>query len=105
MSSQRTPHHSRESKLDRLSYQQIFAGAPNLSLLLDTDARFTILDASDEYLRATMVTRDEIVGRPLFDVFPDNPDEVRAAGARTLRASLERVLASRSADSMAAQRF
>lgn len=30
-----------------------------------------------------------MIGRPLFDVFPDNPDETGATGERNLRASLE----------------
>src|SRR2546428_7515922 len=35
------------------------------------------------------------LGRGIFDVFPDNPDDPAADGVRNLRASLERVLAHR----------
>src|SRR5581483_7286593 len=60
---------------------------------------------SDAYLRATMTERAAILGRHLFDVFPDNPDDPGADGVGNLRASLERVLASRAADVMAVQKY
>jgi hypothetical protein len=47
---------------------------------------------NDAYLRATMTVRDEILGRHILDVFPDNPDDPGATGVRNLGASLERVL-------------
>src|SRR5690242_8168483 len=52
-----------------------------------------------------MTTRDGILGRGLFDVFPDNPDEVGATGTTNLRASLGRVLAHRLPDAMAVQKY
>ncbi len=39
-----------------------------------------------------MTTRDGIIGRGLFEVFPDNPDEPGATGESNLRSSLNRVL-------------
>src|SRR5262249_28475703 len=67
--------------------------------------RLTIVAASDAYLRATMTRRVEILGRGLFDVFPDNPDDPAATGTANLRASLERVLARRAPDTMAVQKY
>jgi PAS domain S-box-containing protein len=52
-----------------------------------------------------MTTRDEIVGRELFDVFPDNPNDPAATGVANLRASLDRVLTHRRADTMAVQKY
>lgn len=46
-----------------------------------------------------------IVGRPLFDVSPDNPDDPRADGVANLRASLECVLRNESADEMPVQKY
>jgi hypothetical protein len=65
----------------RVQFQRIFENAPALFLLLDADPDFTILGASEAYLRATYTQRQNIVGRPLFDVFPDNPEEPGATGA------------------------
>ena len=61
-----------------------------LYLVLRPD--LTIVAASDAYLKATMTRRPEILGRHIFDVFPDNPDDPQASGVRNLRASLDRLL-------------
>jgi light-regulated signal transduction histidine kinase (bacteriophytochrome) len=60
---------------------------------------------SDAYLRATMTTREGVVGRHLFDVFPDNPDDPNADGVRNLRASLDRVKQHGVVDAMPIQRY
>jgi signal transduction histidine kinase len=52
-----------------------------------------------------MTKREEIVGRKLFNVFPDNPDDPAASGVRNLRASLDRVLQNRVSDSMPLQKY
>jgi hypothetical protein len=58
---------SRRGESVGLQFQRIFENAPALFLLLDTDPDFTILGASDAYLRATYTRRQTIVGRPLFE--------------------------------------
>ncbi len=52
-----------------------------------------------------MTRREEILGRGLFDVFPDNPADPTATGVRNLRASLDRVRQNRAADAMAVQKY
>jgi len=84
-------------------YIRLFRAVPGLYLVLKPD--FTIVDASDAYLNATMTQRVSIVGRGIFDVFPDNPDEVAATGESNLRASLERVVRHRAPDTMAVQKY
>jgi len=91
-----------ESSLD---FKLLFESAPDLFLVLRPDTDFRILGASDAYLRATLTTRESIVGRGLFEVFPDNPDDPAASGTSNLRASLERVRTSRAADTMAVQKY
>ncbi len=84
-------------------FRMLFESAPGLYLVLAPD--LTIVAVSDAYLRATMTTRDGILSRGIFDVFPDNPEDPTATGTRNLRASLERVLAERRADTMAVQKY
>ena len=80
-------------------FQTLFEAAPGLYLVLLPDApRYTIVAVSDAYARATMTTREEILGRGLFEVFPDNPADPTATGVNTLRASLGRVLTKRAPD-------
>jgi len=79
-------------------FRSLFEAAPGCFLVLAPDApRFTILAASDAYLRATGTRREAIVGLGVFDVFPDNPAGPSGAGA-SRRASFERVIARRLPD-------
>lgn len=77
--------------------------APDCYLFLAPD--LTILGATDAYLNATMTDRARVVGRHLFEVFPDNPGDPSADGVRNLKASLDRVLATRTPDTMAVQKY
>ncbi|MHB1141072.1 MAG: PAS domain S-box protein [Sulfuricaulis sp.] len=91
--------------MDNLDFRLLFENAPGLFLVLRPDADFMILGASNAYLRATLTERETIVGRGLFEVFPDNPDDPTATGTSNLRASLERVLATKATDAMAVQKY
>jgi signal transduction histidine kinase len=89
-----------------LDHEALFRGVPDLLLVLRADPpAFTIVDATTSYLKATLTERAAIVGRALFDVFPDNPEDPHATGTSNLRASLDRVLATRGADAMAVQKY
>ena len=52
-----------------------------------------------------MPTREQILGRNLFVVFPDNPSDPGATSAGNLSASLKRVLANRRPDAMPIQKY
>jgi PAS domain S-box-containing protein len=84
-------------------YRAIFDASPGNYLLLDRD--FTIVGVNQCYLTATMTKREEIVGRGLFEIFPDNPEDPSADGVRNLRASLQRVLAEKRPDRMPVQHY
>ncbi len=88
---------------DSLDYRGVFESAPGLYLVLQPD--FTIVGVTDAYLRATRTRREEILGRGLFEVFPDNPADAHANGVLNLNASLQRVLNSRKMDAMAVQKY
>jgi PAS domain S-box-containing protein len=90
----------------KIDYESLFKAAPSLFLVLKPDApHFTILTASDAYLKATMTEREKICGRGLFEVFPDNPDDVNATGKSNLRRSLEGVLKNKTAHAMDIQKY
>ena len=84
-------------------FQALFESAPGLYLVLTPD--LTIVAVSQAYAHATMTRREDIVGRGLFEVFPDNPDDPGATGTANLRASLDRVLRNRAPDTMAVQKY
>lgn len=90
-------------RLPLAEFAAVFSKAPGLYLILDPS--FTIVAANDAYCAATMTVRDDIVGRHLFEVFPDNPADSAANGVQNLRASLLKVLKSRQPDRMEVQKY
>jgi PAS domain S-box-containing protein len=84
-------------------FQSLFESVPGLYLILLPDLK--IAAVSDAYLQATMTKKEEIIGKGLFEVFPDNPDDPQATGVSNLRASLNAVLKSRAAHTMAVQQY
>lgn len=66
---------------------------------------WTIVAVNDARLRVTSTTREQQIGRKLFDVFPDDPNDPEADGVRNLTASLERVVATKAPDTIAVQRY
>ena len=54
-------------------FRALFESAPGLYLVLASD--LSIVAVSNAYLAATMTKREEILGRGIFDVFPDNPND------------------------------
>ena len=55
-------------------FQPLFESAPGRYLVITPS--FEIVAASDAYLREAMTTRTDILGRHLFDVFPDGPSRI-----------------------------
>jgi signal transduction histidine kinase/CheY-like chemotaxis protein len=86
-----------------LDFRSLFESAPGCYLVLDPE--LVIVAVSDAYLQATMTRRKDILGRGLFEVFPDNPDDPEATGVGNLRASLDRVRRGRVPDTMAVQQY
>jgi PAS domain S-box-containing protein len=86
-----------------VDFRALFQSAPSKYLVLTRD--LIIVAASDAYLLATLTERHEIIGRRLFEVFPDNPDDPAATGVNNLRTSLDRVLRTRRPDAMAVQKY
>jgi PAS domain S-box-containing protein len=84
-------------------FRHLFESVPGLYLVLSPD--LIILAASDAYLQATMTRRADVLGRHLFDIFPDNPADPHASGTVNLGASLQRVINDRIPDVMPVQKY
>jgi signal transduction histidine kinase len=72
------------------------------------DPRYTIVAVNDAYLTATNSVRygaRGLLGRPLFQTFPDPLYDPMATETANLRISLHRVMRNRAADRMVVQRF
>lgn len=86
-------------------FQSLFENAPGSFLILIPNSEFTIIAVTEDYLRDTLKTRDDILGKPVFELFPDNPLTPEARSTRNLKASFERVISTRATDTMAIQRY
>jgi len=94
---------SSSTVVDVPDFRALFEAAPSPYLVLTPE--LVIVAVSDAYLHATLTERQTILGRGLFEIFPDNPDDPNASGTRNLRASLERVLHQHRADTMPVQKY
>jgi len=74
--------------IDIADLQRIFDALPGIFLVVANDADYTMVAASEDRLRATMTRRDEVIGRPLFEVY----NGAEAPGVNLLRASLAEVV-------------
>lgn len=88
---------------DDLDFRLLFESSPDLYLILNSNLE--IVAVSNAYANATLTRREEILGKTMFQVFPDNPDDPAAEGQRNLRASLRRVLLSGKPDTMPVQKY
>ena len=84
-------------------FEKIFEALPHNLLLLSP--QFYILAVSDAYLESTLTQRQAIVGRYVFEVFPDNPYAPTANAVHNLKASLERVLETKQPHQMSLQHY
>ncbi|MFD5592995.1 PP2C family protein-serine/threonine phosphatase [Streptomyces griseorubiginosus] len=86
-----------------IDYAAVFQALPGMVALLTPELVFT--DVNEEFLNVSGRRREDVMGRYLFDVFPDNPNDPGATGMRNLAASLRRVLDTGERDAMALQRY
>ncbi|MFF5519958.1 PP2C family protein-serine/threonine phosphatase [Streptomyces coeruleorubidus] len=86
-----------------IDYTAVFQTLPGMVALLTPELVYA--DVNDEFVRVSGRSREQLVGRYLFDVFPDNPHDPASTGMRNLEASLYRVLATGERDAMALQRY
>ncbi|SNX56230.1 signal transduction histidine kinase [Streptomyces sp. TLI_55] len=87
---------------ETLDFRRLFDATLSPLLVLTPD--FTIVEVNRAYLTATRTERS-IVGKRIFEVFPDNPDDPTADGVANLRRSLEAVVATGRTDTMPLQRY
>jgi PAS domain-containing protein len=88
---------------DLPDFSLVFDALPRSYLLIDT--RFMIIAQNQAHATAVLMKRNVALGRLLFEVFPDNPEDYSADGVSHLRASLLRVIKTRQPDQMSVQKY
>lgn len=99
----------RHAPVDAQSVRQViqaeFDSSRHPYMLLDPGPGLNILDVNDAYAGATLISRSDVVGKSLFDIFPDNPNDSLADGVSNLYASLKTVAQTGQPHAMAVQRY
>ncbi|MEQ8147917.1 SpoIIE family protein phosphatase [Streptomyces sp. OP7] len=86
-----------------IDYEAVYRALPGMVALLTPDLVFA--DVNEAYVRGTGRARESLLGRHVFDVFPEPVNVREAKNSHHLRASLLRVLATGERDAMALQRY
>src|SRR5918994_2062603 len=68
-------------------FRRLFDAVPHPLLVLDLDLR--VVETNPAYCAILDRSRDALVGREAFSLFPDNPDDPAANGAKAVRTSME----------------
>ena len=82
-----------------VNFRLLFDLSPNPYMLLDRELRYVA--ANSAYTRATGTSLENLIGRYIFEVFPNDPDDPANDSAVQLRESLQRVIATGQADTIA----
>jgi PAS domain S-box-containing protein len=89
-----------------IDYKQIFDHSPAAKLIIAADAPvFTILDVNEAYLLRTNSTRDDLVGKSVFSVFPANPDDLVSENIALTIDSFEKVIETRQPHTISDYRY
>jgi PAS domain S-box-containing protein len=74
-----------------LDLSSLVRALPGLHVFLSPE--LTVLEATDDYLAATLSTREQLLGRNLFEAFPANPASAMANSTKLIKESLGYVVA------------
>ncbi|HKJ87103.1 MAG TPA: ATP-binding protein, partial [Gammaproteobacteria bacterium] len=84
------PHHP------EVDFRRVFeASLDHYALVAPDPPDFTVLAASEGYVRLTLKDRDELLGCSIFTAFPQNPADTDGQGQSILRDSFETVIRER----------
>jgi PAS domain S-box-containing protein len=64
------------------------------------DPVFTVLEENDAHASIAMVTREQVIGRPLLEAFPDTSDEYVKTGTSQLLESIRKTIKTKRPDTM-----
>jgi serine phosphatase RsbU (regulator of sigma subunit) len=86
-----------------IDYAAVFHALPGMVALMTPELIYA--DVNEDFLRGAGRKREQLIGRYIFDVFPENPDSPTARGVRNVGDSMRRVVETGERDTMALQRY
>lgn len=85
---------------------RLFEGVPgNNVLVLSNPPHFTIVGVTESYLQVSGKSREQLMGKGLFEVFPANPDDETDTGENDLRFSFSEVIKHKKTHHLPTQRY
>lgn len=84
-------------------FRRVFHASPTAMLLLDGELR--VVDVNAAYLAATGHTVVQLLGRVVFEPFPDNPADPAAGSAAAVRESMQRAWNTVEVDQLVGRRY
>ena len=70
----------------KTDFQLLFESLPGAYVVITPDSNYTIISASEAFLRETKNERSKIVGRSIFDILLEKRDDLRVSLDRVVRA-------------------
>lgn len=92
-----------ELAINEKKFQDILEWLPGLYCILSTE--FKIIAVSNQYLDATILKREEIIGKLIFDIFPDKKSSTLPNAEDNLKSSFNRVIQTKLPDKMMMQQY
>lgn len=89
--------------MDTINYREILEQSSAVMAVVNRDLK--VLSVSDGFLGVTNHDRENIIGRPILNVFPEIGENSKAVFIHTLRNSLTRVLENKKTDTTRVVRF
>ncbi|MCU1432006.1 MAG: Sensor phosphatase [Actinotalea sp.] len=86
-----------------VDYVNLFRSLPTPYMVMSPD--LVIVEANDAYLRTVVRTREELVGRPVFECFPPTPDALDEHGVSRIQRSFEHARDTGRPDTMPLQKY
>jgi len=87
----------------QIDFQKVIELVSSIYIILSTELNILYVNAALE--KASMRKREDIIGRNLFEVFPDNPADKNADGVSNLSNSLHSVIKYKKQHTMAVQKY
>ena len=86
-------------------FQNFFQNSPIACCVISNNPEHTLLVANDSLIRNVAMTREQMIGKPLFEVFPGNPSDPQDTSVEDLRQSIAAAIASGQTQAMPVQRY
>lgn len=95
-----------ENMKELINYKSLFESLPEQYVVIKANApTFTMIAASEQYLKVTNKTAEQVIQKDMFDVFPDTSEKARSTGKGDLQRSFERVIKLKQRDSTGIIRY